>query len=93
MLGNTHSALSIFNNDHVEINKTFNNYFKQTQRTCGANPAGENSSFISTVCVRSVPFYHSKLAYVVLHMFVKDFFSDLTSKNGEIGCFNLHSHF
>ena len=35
---------------------------------------GENSSFIFTVCVKSVSLYHFKLAYVVLHMAVKEFF-------------------
>ena len=30
------------------------------------NQAGENSSFIFTVCVKSVPRYHVKLAYVIL---------------------------
>ena len=45
-----------------------------TQRTCEADPAGENSSFIFTVCVRSVPLYHVKLACVVLHVAVKEFF-------------------
>ena len=37
------------------------------QRTCEANPAGENSLFIFTVCVKSVPLYNFKLCYVVLH--------------------------
>ena len=44
------------------------------QRTCEANAAGENSSFIFTVCVKSIPRYHFKLAYVVLQMAVKEFF-------------------
>ena len=44
------------------------------QRTCEANPAGENSSFIFTVGVKCVPLYHFKLAYVVLHTAVKEFF-------------------
>ena len=44
------------------------------QRTCEANPAGENSSFILTVCVNSVPLYRSKPAYVVLLIAVKEFF-------------------
>ena len=45
------------------------------KKTCeAANPAGENSSFIFTVCVKSVPFYNFKLVYVVLHMAVKEFF-------------------
>ena len=44
------------------------------QRTCEANQAGENSSFIFTVCVKSVPLHHFKLAYVVLRMAIKEFF-------------------
>ena len=45
-------------------------------RTCEPNPAGENSSFIFTVGVKSVPLYHFKLAYVVIYMAVsvKEFF-------------------
>ena len=35
---------------------------KIAQRTCEANAMGENSSFIFTVCVKSVPFNHFKLA-------------------------------
>ena len=46
----------------------------QSERTCEANAVGENSSFTFTVCVRSVPRYHFKLAYVVLQMAVKEFF-------------------
>ena len=46
-----------------------------TKRTCEANPAGENSSFIFTVCVKSGPVNHFKLAYVVLHVAVKEFFA------------------
>ena len=42
--------------------------------TCEANAAGENSSFIFTVRVKSVPFYHFKRAYVVLHQAVKNVF-------------------
>ena len=38
------------------------------KRTCEANAAGENSSFTFTVCVKSVPRNHFKLAYVVLHI-------------------------
>ena len=44
------------------------------QRTCEANPEGDSSSFIFAVCVKSIPLYHFKLAYVVLHMAVKEFF-------------------
>ena len=49
-----------------------------SQRTCEANAAGENwgenSSFIFTVCVKSGTLYPFKLACVVLHMAVKEFF-------------------
>ena len=45
------------------------------ERTCEADPEGENSSFSFTVCVKSGPFYHFKLAYVFLHMAVKEFFA------------------
>ena len=38
------------------------------ERTCENNAAGENSSFIFTVCVKSVPRYHFKLAHVVLSL-------------------------
>ena len=58
-----------------------------SERTCEANPAVENSSFILTVCVKFVPLYHFKLAYVVLHMAVKEFFKPI-SKNGETDRFN-----
>ena len=44
------------------------------ERTYEANPGGENSSFIFTVCVKSVPHYHFKLAHVVLYMAVKGTF-------------------
>ena len=47
---------------------------KDKQRTCAANAAGENSTFIFTVCDKSVPLYHFMFAYVVLHMAVKEFF-------------------
>ena len=42
--------------------------------TCEANAAGENSSFIFTVDVKSIPHYHFKLAHVALHIAVKEFF-------------------
>ena len=44
------------------------------KRTCQANAADENSAFIFTVFVKSVPLYHFKLVCVVLHMAVKEFF-------------------
>ena len=56
---------------------------------CEANPAGENSSFIFTVCVKSVPLYHFKLAYIQLSKNV----SKPTSKNKQIGHYNLENHF
>ena len=58
------------------------------ERTCEANPVGENSSFILTVRVKSVPLYHFKLTHVVLHMAVEEF-SQPTSKNGGIDRFNV----
>ena len=42
-------------------------------------------TFLHSACVKSVLMYHIKLAFVVLH---KNF-SKTTSKNGEIGRFNL----
>ena len=54
------------------------------KRTCETNSVGANSSFIFTVGVKSVPLYHFKLAYVVLHMVGKGF-SKPTSERGEIG--------
>ena len=39
-------------------------FLHEIQRTCEANPEGENRSFIFTVGVRSVPSYHFKLVYV-----------------------------
>ena len=53
---------------------TSTQYMDFVERTCEANAAGENSSFVFIACVKSVPFYHFKLAYVVLQMVVKEFF-------------------
>ena len=44
------------------------------ERNCEVNAASEISSFILTVCVKSVSRYHFKLAYVVLQVPVKEFF-------------------
>ena len=60
---------------------------RSAKTACEANPVGENSSFILTVCVKSVPFYHFKLAFAVLQMAVKELF-ETHSKTGEIGRFN-----
>ena len=62
------------------------------QQTCEANLAGENSSFIFTVCVKSAPLYHFKLAFMQFCIWLSKNFSIPTSKNGEINCFNLRSH-
>ena len=62
------------------------------KKVCEAHPAGENDSFMFTVCVKSVSFHHFKLAYVVLHTAVKEFL-ETSAKNVEIGHFNLESHF
>ena len=58
--------------------------FASWKRTCEANAADENNSFIFTVCVTSVPRHYFKLAYVVLSKNL----SKPTSKNGEMGRFN-----
>ena len=44
------------------------------KRACEANAAGENSLFIFTVCVISIPLYHFKLAVVLPHLAIKKFF-------------------
>ena len=59
-----------------------------SKKTCQANQASENGLFIFTVCVRSVPSYHFKLAYVILQIAVKNF-SKPTSKNGDMNHLNL----
>ena len=47
---------------------------KSLTKTCKANQGGENSPFIFTVSVKSVPRHHFKLAYVSLQMVVKECF-------------------
>ena len=44
------------------------------EMTYEANTEGENSPFIFTARVKSVLIYHFKLACIVLHMAVKEFF-------------------
>ena len=56
--------------------------YRRLERTCEANPVGENSSVISTVSVKSVSLYHFKPAYVVLPMAVKEFFETHFLKRG-----------
>ena len=51
------------------------------------NTVGENSSFTFTVCVKSVPHYHFKVACIVLQIAVNEVF-ETHSKNGEIGHIN-----
>ena len=75
----------------LQFFKNFSLTSYRLERTCEANAAGDNSSFIFTVCVKFVPLYHFKLAYVFLHIAVKEF-SKSTSKNREIGRFNPESH-
>ena len=60
--------------DHTKFVFWFLSNITAQQRTCEANPVGKNSSLIFTVCVKYVPLYHFKLAYVVLYMAVKEFF-------------------
>ena len=43
------------------------------QRTCEADTMRENSRLVFTVGVNPVPLCHFMLAYVVLHMAVKEF--------------------
>ena len=45
-----------------------------TERMCEANAAGEIAHSFFTVCVKSFPLCHFKLAYVILYMAVKEFF-------------------
>ena len=56
------------------------------KRTCEANATSENSSFIFTVCVKSVPRCHFKLAHVVLQMAVKEFFETHFQSKQCLGC-------
>ena len=61
--------------NHVNISLIYTKLFDEpVERICEANVTGENSSFIFTVCAKSVALYHFKLAYVVLHMAVKELF-------------------
>ena len=62
--GNLKLALKEARN--TDYNLSHFEYPREMKRTCEADPAGENSSFIFTVCVKSVPPYHLKLAYVWL---------------------------
>ena len=41
-------------------------HLKLSAKDLSSYQAGENSSFIFTVCVKLVPRYHFKLAYVIL---------------------------
>ena len=67
------------------------------ERTCEANPAGENSSFIFTVCVKSVSLCHFKHAYdsclCSSTYSCQRFVLKPISKNGEICHFKFWSHF
>ena len=52
------------------------------QRTCEVNRMGENSSFIVTRCIETVPVYDFKLVWVVLHasIFQRIFQNDLLTR-------------
>ena len=69
-LSNTHL------NDFLNIATVVSSIFITStfQMTHEANPGGENSSFIFVVSVKPVRIYRFKLAYVVLHIAVKEFF-------------------
>ena len=69
-LSNTH--LNDFLNNAMVVSSIF--IISTFQMTREANPAGENSSFIFIVGVKPVHIHHFKLAYVVLHIAVKEFF-------------------
>ena len=45
--------------------------------TCQVNAMGENSSFIFTCYVKTVPVYNFKLGWVVPHPSVKEFFKTI----------------
>ena len=47
------------------------------RRTCEVDKMGENSSFIFTCYVKTIPVYSFKLVWVVLHPSVKDFFKTI----------------
>ena len=47
------------------------------KRTCEVNRMGENSPFISTCYAKTVPVYDLKIAWVVLHLSVKEFFKTI----------------
>ena len=51
------------------------------QRTCEVNRMGENSSFIFTCCVKTVPVYDFKLVWAVLDPSFKEYFKPLTDKS------------
>ena len=49
--------------DRFSIFERFCKPWHELQRACEANAVGENSSFVFTVCVKSVPLLHFKLTY------------------------------
>ena len=51
-----------------------NGLYRYAKRTCEADAVGEIVHSIFTVYVKSVPLYHVRLAYAVLHMAVKEVF-------------------
>ena len=73
MLASYDSTIALRSNGNQALGRIKENksLVSMPKRTCEANEVDENSSFIFTVCVKSVPLYHFKLAYVVLQMAVK----------------------
>ena len=64
-----HLKLLIFLGQFFTVCATFG-----LKRTYKADAAGENTSFIFTEYVKSVPRYNFKLAYTGLHIAVKELF-------------------
>ena len=57
------------------------------ERTCEANPAGENSLFMSTAVSNLFHFIILSLPRMLFYIWLSKNFSKPTSKNGEIGHF------
>ena len=60
---------------------------KNRKQTCEANAAGENRSFIFTVCLKSLPLHHLSLP-MWFYIRLRKNFSKPTSEKGEINHFN-----
>ena len=68
MLANFHvAALHLSHASGQLMSCLLTDYFVR-ERTCETKARDENSSFIFTVCFKSVPLYQFKLVYVVPHI-------------------------